>query len=194
MSIGVKVLIPYSNEYRSPFASDEYIFSLCTVTPVLVNMEMVLLSEVFPTLINDVGKPVNVSTCVACFDNCGKGSRVTFLLCMCHHLLLQPFCLMSVRWAYTPLFYCLCSRSVRQLLSRTSYALCLHAPPCCCCVFLWTSLVSCLLAVTWLPSWMLCKFRMWCFMRVGWCLPSVLRWFDCGLCRWCFATLLLYRL
>ena len=52
--------------------------SLCTVTPVLVNMEMVPLSEVFPTFINDVEKLVNVSAFVACFDNCGKGSRMTF--------------------------------------------------------------------------------------------------------------------
>ena len=53
--------------------------SLCTVTPVLVKMEMVPLSEVFPTLIGDVGKLVNVSAFVARFDNCGKGSRVTFV-------------------------------------------------------------------------------------------------------------------
>ena len=52
--------------------------SLCTVTPVFVNMEMVPLLEVFPTLISDVGKLVNVSAVVARFDNCGKGSRVTF--------------------------------------------------------------------------------------------------------------------
>ena len=51
---------------------------LCTVTPVLVNMEMVPSLEVFPTLINDVGKLVNVSAVVARFDNCGKGSCVTF--------------------------------------------------------------------------------------------------------------------
>ncbi len=50
----------------------------CTVTPVFVNMEMVPLSEVFPTFISDVGKLVNVSAVVAHFDNCGKGSRVTF--------------------------------------------------------------------------------------------------------------------
>jgi len=60
--------------------------SLCTVTPVLVNMEMVRSSEVFPTLINDVWKLVNVSACVAYFDNCGKGSRVT---CFALHVL--PF-------------------------------------------------------------------------------------------------------
>ena len=38
--------------------------SLCMATLVLVKMEMVLLSEVFPTLIDDVGKLVNVSACV----------------------------------------------------------------------------------------------------------------------------------
>ena len=52
--------------------------SLCTVTPVLVKIEMVPLSEVFPTIINDVGKLVNVYAFVARFDNCGKGSCVTF--------------------------------------------------------------------------------------------------------------------
>ena len=53
--------------------------SWCTVTPVLVNMEMVPFLEEFPPLINDVGKLVNVSAFVACFDNCGKGSCVTFV-------------------------------------------------------------------------------------------------------------------
>ena len=43
--------------------------SLCRVTPVLVKIEMVLSLEVFPTLIIDVGKLVNVSACVARFDN-----------------------------------------------------------------------------------------------------------------------------
>ena len=52
--------------------------SLCTVMPVLVKMEMVPSSEVFPTIISDVGKLVNVSAFVAHFDNCGKGSCVTF--------------------------------------------------------------------------------------------------------------------
>ena len=52
--------------------------SLCTVIPVFVNMEMVPLSEVFPTLISDVEKLVNVSAVVARFDNCGKRIRVTF--------------------------------------------------------------------------------------------------------------------
>ena len=48
--------------------------SLSTVTPILVKMKMVPSSEVFPTLINNVGKPVNVSACVARFDNCENGS------------------------------------------------------------------------------------------------------------------------
>ncbi len=52
--------------------------SLCTVTPVFVNMEMVPSLEVFPTLISEVGKLVNVSAVVARSENCGKGSRVTF--------------------------------------------------------------------------------------------------------------------
>ena len=52
--------------------------SLCTVTPVLVKIDMVPLSDVFPTLINDVGKLVNMSAVVARFDSCGKGSHVTF--------------------------------------------------------------------------------------------------------------------
>ena len=52
--------------------------SLCTVTLVFVKMEMVPLSEVFPILISDVGKLVNLSAVVARFDSCGKGSRVTF--------------------------------------------------------------------------------------------------------------------
>ena len=69
---------------RTPFSSGVPLHlistssSLCTVTPVLVNMEMVPLSEVFPTLIRDVGKMVNLSAVVARFDHCGKGSHVTF--------------------------------------------------------------------------------------------------------------------
>ena len=52
--------------------------SLCTVTPVFVKMDMVPSSEVLPKLISEVGKLVNVSAVVACFENCGKGSCVTF--------------------------------------------------------------------------------------------------------------------
>ena len=51
----------------------------------------------FPTLINDVGKVVNVSAVVACFDNCVKGSLVTFFA-----LHLPPFAtltfLLDERW------------------------------------------------------------------------------------------------
>ena len=70
--------------------------SLCTVTPVLVKMEMMLSSEVFPTLINDVGKLVNVSAYVTRFDNCGKGSCVT---CSALHVLpfATPTCLLDER-------------------------------------------------------------------------------------------------
>ena len=48
------------------------------------------LSEVFPMLINDVGKLVNVSACVARFDNWGKGSQVT-----CFALHVSPFATLS---------------------------------------------------------------------------------------------------
>ena len=64
---------------RAPLHLMSKSVSLCTVTPVLVKMEMVPSSEVFPTLISDIGKLVNVYAFVARFDNCGKGSRVTFL-------------------------------------------------------------------------------------------------------------------
>ena len=53
----------------APFHMMSTSVSLCTVTPVLVKIEMVPLSEVFLTLINDVGKLVNVSACVARVDN-----------------------------------------------------------------------------------------------------------------------------
>ena len=52
--------------------------SLWTVTPVLVKMEMVPSSAVFPTLMSDVGKSLNVSARDARSDNCVKGSFVTF--------------------------------------------------------------------------------------------------------------------
>ena len=48
--------------------------SLCTVTPVLVKMEMVPSSAVLPTLISEVGKLLNVSAFAARFDNCLNGS------------------------------------------------------------------------------------------------------------------------
>jgi hypothetical protein len=51
--------------------------SLNTVMPVLVKTDMVLLPEVLPTLINDVGKFWKVSACLACADSLWSGSQVT---------------------------------------------------------------------------------------------------------------------
>ena len=50
----------------------------------------------FLTLINDVGKLVNVFACVARFDNCGKGSRVAYFSL---HVLpfATPTCLLDKR-------------------------------------------------------------------------------------------------
>jgi len=93
--------------------------SLCTVTPVFVKMDMVLSSEVFPTLISEVGKLVNVSAVVARFDNCGKGSRVTFFALHLPPFATSIFFLMSVEWAYTPLFYRPCLHNVHLLLNHT---------------------------------------------------------------------------
>ena len=64
--------------------------SLSKVTPVLVKMEMVPSLEVFPTLINDLGKLVNMSAFVTRFDNCGKGSHVTFFA-----LHVSPFAILT---------------------------------------------------------------------------------------------------
>ena len=47
--------------------------SLCTVTPVLVKIDMVPSSDVFPMLINNVGKLVNVSAVVAVLIAVGRG-------------------------------------------------------------------------------------------------------------------------
>ena len=82
---------------RTPMTSDAPLHlmstsvSLCTVTLVFVNMEMVLLLEVFSTLISNVGKLVNVSAVVARFDNCGKGICVTFFA-----LHVPPFATLTV--------------------------------------------------------------------------------------------------
>ncbi len=64
---------------RAPLHLMSTSVSLCTVTPVVVKIEMVPSSDVFPTLISNVGKFLNVSAVVARFDSCGKGSRVKFL-------------------------------------------------------------------------------------------------------------------
>ena len=91
--------------------------SLCTVTPVLVKMKMVPLLEVFPTLINDVGKLVNVSAFVARFDNCGNGSYVTFFALHVSPFATPTFLLDERRMGIHASF----------LLSLLTYALCLHA-------------------------------------------------------------------
>jgi hypothetical protein len=59
--------------------------SFCTVTPSLVNIEMVPSSEVLPTLISDVGKSSKVSAWFAFDDSCWNGSWVT-----CFAILLPP--------------------------------------------------------------------------------------------------------
>ena len=74
--------------------------SLCTVTPVLVKMEMVPSSEVFLTLISDVGKLVKVSAFVAHLDYCGKGSCVTFFALHVSPFATPTFFFMSIGWAY----------------------------------------------------------------------------------------------
>ena len=51
--------------------------SLKTVTPVLVNTEIVPLFEVFPTLIKDAGKSWKMSACHARDEKLWNGSRVT---------------------------------------------------------------------------------------------------------------------
>ena len=64
--------------YRTPMSSSDLLHlmstyvSLCTVTPVSVKMEMVLSPEVFPTLINDVGKLVNMSAVVPVLITVGR--------------------------------------------------------------------------------------------------------------------------
>ncbi len=60
--------------------------SLCTVTLSLVKIEMVPSLAVFPTLIKDVGKLVNVSACSAVCDSCLNGRAVTLVA-----LLMLPF-------------------------------------------------------------------------------------------------------
>ncbi len=60
--------------------------SLNTLAPSLVSTKTVLLSDVFPMLIRDVGKSWNVSACLNCADSFWKGSWVTYLA-----LLVLPF-------------------------------------------------------------------------------------------------------
>ena len=60
--------------------------SLYTLTPSLVNTDIFPSSDVFPTIIKDVGKSSNVSACTALGDNCLRGNLVTYL-----HLLAPEF-------------------------------------------------------------------------------------------------------
>jgi len=52
-------------------------FLLCTVTPSMVNIDILPLSAVFPTLIRDVGNLLNMSACFTFGDIDGKGKLVT---------------------------------------------------------------------------------------------------------------------
>ena len=76
-------------EKRNPTLSLQFMrtySSLYTDTPSLVKMDVLPSSNIFPTLIRDVGKSSNVSASAAFFDSCGKGNLVTYLL-----LLPPPF-------------------------------------------------------------------------------------------------------
>ena len=65
-------------------------FSLCTVTPSLVKIDILPSLAVFPTLMTDVGNSLNVSACCAFDDNDGKGKLVT-----CWPLLFSPLATMT---------------------------------------------------------------------------------------------------
>lgn len=56
------------------------------MTPSLVKIEIVPSSAVLPTLINEVGKSLNVSACLAFGDRCLNGKMVT-----CCAVLVPPF-------------------------------------------------------------------------------------------------------
>ena len=66
-----------SYQDRFPFHSDEYVCSLCTVTPLFVKMDIIPSSDVFPTLINECGNSVKVSAVLADVDIVWNGSCVT---------------------------------------------------------------------------------------------------------------------
>jgi hypothetical protein len=72
--------------------------SLKTVTPDLVNTDMVPSLEVLPTLINDVRKSWKVSACRACAESLWNGSRVTCLPGLFLHWPPQPCVLIVVGW------------------------------------------------------------------------------------------------
>ena len=59
--------------------------SLCTVTPSFVNIDIVPLSDVLPTLISELGKSSNESALAARSDSCLNGRRLT-----CRAVLVPP--------------------------------------------------------------------------------------------------------
>ena len=50
--------------------------SLCTVTPSFVNIDIVPLSDILPTLISELGKSLNESALVAWSDSCLNGRQL----------------------------------------------------------------------------------------------------------------------
>ena len=67
--------------------------SLYTVTPSLVKMDTLPLSDVLPTLISDVGNYVNMPASAALLENCGNCSVVTYLPLQALPLDTTTFCL-----------------------------------------------------------------------------------------------------
>ena len=65
-------------------------FLLCAVTPSFVKIYIVPSSAVFPTLMRDVGKLLNLSAYFVFDDNNGKGKLVT-----CWPLLFSPLATMT---------------------------------------------------------------------------------------------------
>ena len=58
---------------------DQHTFSLYTVTPSLVKIEMLPSSAIFPTLISNVGDSSNVSAYASLLESCRNGSVVRYL-------------------------------------------------------------------------------------------------------------------
>ena len=67
--------------------------SLYTVTPSFVNADMVPSSDVFPTLISDDVKILNVYASFAFADSFWKGNRVTYVALLLPPLLGYSYCL-----------------------------------------------------------------------------------------------------
>ena len=79
------VFIAYSNEYGFAFAPDDYIFFFVNSDASSSDDRDGAIVGSFSYAINDVGKLVSVSACVARgFDSCGNRSRVT---CFALHVL-----------------------------------------------------------------------------------------------------------